>query len=82
MYCNSMNENDRIADLTVEELRTLIRQTVQEAMAEVLIEFSLAAEYDAELAYQAEMTDLLRSSLQERHPGLMPVVNGVSVFDD
>lgn len=64
----SMDIYQRIADLTVEEFQALIRQTVQEAMAEVMVEFSAAAERDAELTYQAEMTDLLRSSLHDEFP--------------
>jgi histone H3/H4 len=75
-----MNEQQAIAELTVAELRRLIRETVQEAMAEILVELSVAAEHDAELTYQAEITDLLRASLQERLAGtasmeLMPLVD-------
>lgn len=60
-----MNENDRVSDLTVKQLRALIRETVQEAVAEVLLEFSIAAQYEADLIYQAEMVDWLRTSLEE-----------------
>lgn len=55
----------RISELTVDELVALIRKTVQEAMVEVLIEFSVAAQHDADVVYQAEMTDMLRAALQK-----------------
>ena len=61
-----MSDHERIADLSVEEFKTLIRRTVQEAMVEVMVEFSVAAERDAELEFQAEVTDLLRSTLHDR----------------
>ena len=64
-----MNDNTLISELTVGEFTNLLRKTVQQAMSEVLIEFSLAAEQDAEMIYQAEMNDLLRASLSERLPG-------------
>jgi len=54
-----------LSDLTITELQTLIRQTVQDAVIEVLVEFSLAMQHDADVAYQAEMTDLLRTTLQQ-----------------
>jgi hypothetical protein len=66
----SYDDFDRLDQLTVGQLKAIIRQTVQEAFAEVLMEFTIAAEYDAELAYQAEVTELLRQSLQERLAGV------------
>jgi Asp-tRNA(Asn)/Glu-tRNA(Gln) amidotransferase B subunit len=54
-------DDPRIADLTVSQLQQLIRQTVQEAVAEVLIEFSIAAEADARITEEAEMLDYLRT---------------------
>jgi len=65
-----------------EELKTLIRQTVQEATAEVLIEFSMVAERDAELLIKAEITDLLRNSLDDGSPGVPTAVGGLSHSDD
>jgi len=61
-----MNPSERLADLMVEELKTLIRQTVQEAVADVIVEFAIVAERDAELMAQAELTGLLRDSLHSR----------------
>lgn len=61
-----MNDK-RVSDLTITELKSLIRATVQEAVAEVLIEFAAAAEIEAKITQDAEITDLLRASLQNRH---------------
>ena len=77
-----MKPEERIADLTVEQLTLLIRRTVQEARSEVLLEFSLAAKHDADLCYEAEMTDLLRSAMQDRLVGRFPVLDGAPPFDD
>jgi recombinational DNA repair protein RecR len=54
----------KISELTVSQLQQLIRSTVQEAVAEVIIEFNAAAEYEERLQYEAEMTDFLQHSLQ------------------
>lgn len=56
----------RVADLTVDELQRMIRETVQQAVAEVMIEFAVTAQFDEQLAYEAEMNDLLRASLQRQ----------------
>ena len=77
-----MNEQGRIADLTVEELKSLIRQIVQEAVAEVMVEFSIAAERDAELTFQAEVAELLRSSLNDGLPGALSPIGNIPRFDD
>lgn len=57
----SETDDPKIADLTVSQLQELIRQTVQEAVAEVLIEFSIAAEADARITEEADMMDYLRT---------------------
>lgn len=54
----------KIADLTVSQFQKLIRETVQEAVAEVMIEFSIAAEMDERVEYEAELTDYLRNSMK------------------
>lgn len=59
-------ESQLVASLTVEELQDLIRQTVQQAVSEVMIEMAAAAEMDAKLTYEAEMVDYLRATLQGR----------------
>ncbi len=59
----------RMSDLTIGELKQLIRATVQEAVAEVLIEFATAAEIEAKISQDAEITDFLRANLQNRQRG-------------
>ena len=71
-----------IADLTIEEFKKLIRQVVQEAMAEVMVEFSVAMAQDANLAVQAEITDWLRSSLHSELMGTRAPVGNLWHSDD
>lgn len=59
-----MKKDPKISELTVSQLKHLIRKTVQEAVAEVIIEFSVAAEMDAQITYEAEMAEYLRSIMQ------------------
>ena len=54
----------KISELTVSQLQKLIRETVQEAVAEVIIEFSAVAEAEEQLRYEAEMADYLRHTMQ------------------
>lgn len=54
----------KVSELTVSQLRNLIKATVQEAMVEVLIELNTVAEAEADLLAEAEMADYLRSSMQ------------------
>jgi hypothetical protein len=70
-----------ISDLTVGELQSLIKKTVQEAMAEVLIEFTIAAELDAEVTYRAEMADCLRSHLQDKPFGFLEFEDALELDD-
>ncbi|MCU0514025.1 MAG: hypothetical protein MUE40_15825 [Anaerolineae bacterium] len=71
----------RVSDLTVTQLQKIIRETVQEAVAEVMIEFSIAAEMDQHLAYEAEMSDYLRHSLQQSG-AILPDLPGSHRADD
>ncbi len=57
-------KDPKISDLTVSQFKRLIRETVQETVAEVIIEFNAAAEMEAQLNYEAELTEYLRHSLQ------------------
>jgi L-aminopeptidase/D-esterase-like protein len=54
----------KISELTVSELQKLIRQTVQEAVAEVMIEFNMMAQAEERLELEAAMTDYLRNTIQ------------------
>lgn len=63
-----MNHSDpKISELTVSQLQRLIRETVQEAVAEVIIEFSAVAEAEEQLRMEAEMADYFRSTMQGLH---------------
>jgi len=57
-------DNRKISDLTVDELQHLIKKTVQKSVAEVMIEFVMVADLEAQVAYEAEMTDIVRNELQ------------------
>jgi arginine deiminase len=74
-----MMDDIRISDLTVHELRQLIRETVQEAVAEVLIEFQAVARAEEQLQFEAEMTEYLRNTMQELSP---TDTDGPSPLDD
>jgi len=77
-----MNDHTRITDLTVGELKKIIYSLVQESVTEVLLEFSIAAQHDADLMYQAEMNDLLRTSIQERLHGVVGFRDAEPAYDD
>ncbi|GAB1420399.1 hypothetical protein MASR2M15_04970 [Anaerolineales bacterium] len=63
----------KVSDLTVEELKQIIRETVQSSVAEVMIEFALASRIDEQLLLDAEMADYLRDTLHRRgHSSTMP----------
>lgn len=57
-------DNRKIAELTVSELEDIIKRTVKKSVAEVMIEFAVAADIEAQIAYEAEMNDILRSEMQ------------------
>ena len=53
-----------IAELTVTELEDLIKRTVKHSVAEVMIEFAIEADVEAQMVYEAEINDMLRSEMQ------------------
>lgn len=64
-----MSSHDpKISELTVSELQMLIRQTVQEAVAEVIIELNVMAEAEEQLQLEAEMNAYLRASMHNAAP--------------
>jgi L-aminopeptidase/D-esterase-like protein len=70
----------KVSDLTVSQLQRLIRETVQEAVAEVIIEFNAIAEADEQLRMEAELAEYLRASMQgQSHSSLL---NSSSRVDD
>lgn len=54
----------KISDLTVSQLQQLIRETVQEAVAEVLIEFNAMAQAEEQIRLEAELAEYLRNNMQ------------------
>ena len=59
-----MIDNQKISELTVGELQDLIKSTVQKSVAEVMIEFAMVADIEAQIAYEAEMNDLVRREMK------------------
>jgi len=59
-----MGNDPKISELTISQLQQIIHKTVQEAVAEVIIEFSAVAEAEEQIRYEAEMTDYLRATMQ------------------
>ena len=53
-----------IAELTVSELEDLIKRTVKDSVAEVMLEFAIEADVEARMVYEAEINDMLRSEMQ------------------
>ena len=53
-----------IAELTVNELEDLIKRTVKTSVAEVMIEFAMEADVEAQMVYEAEINDMLRHEMQ------------------
>ena len=59
-----MIKDPKISDLTVSQLRRLIRETVQEAVAEVIIEINAIAQAEDEIESNAEIAEFLRETMQ------------------
>ncbi len=57
-------DNRPIATLTVSELEEIIGRAVKKSVAEVMIEFAMEADVEAQVAYQAEMNAMLRQEMQ------------------
>lgn len=53
-----------IAELTVSELEDLIKRTVKNSVAEVMLEFAMEADIEAQMVYEAEINDMLRHEIQ------------------
>ena len=73
--------NKTISELTVGELQSLIKKTVQESVAEVLMEFSIAAELDAALTYEAEMNECVRAFMQDRPASMLDYETALELDD-
>jgi hypothetical protein len=57
-------DNRRISELTVSELEEIIRRTVKNSVAEVMLEFAMEVDVEAQVAYEAEINDMLRQEMQ------------------
>jgi len=75
-------DNRSIAELTVLELEELIRRTVKNSVAEVMLEFALEADVEAQIAYEAEINDMLRQEIQSGRPIGELELAGASHVDD
>ena len=56
----------KVSDLTVSQLQQLIRETVQEAVAEVFIEFNAVAQAEEQMLLEAELAEYMRSNMQSQ----------------
>jgi transglutaminase/protease-like cytokinesis protein 3 len=63
-------KDPKISDLTVSQFQRLIRKTVQQAVAEVIMEMSMVSQMDDndQIEYEAELTDYIRNSLNTNTP--------------
>ncbi len=57
-------DNRAIAELTVNELEELIKRTVKDSVAEVMLEFAMEADVEAQMVYEAEINDMLRGEMK------------------
>lgn len=57
-------DNRAIAELTVAELEDLIKRTVKDSVAEVMLEFAMEADVEAQMVYEAEINDMLRGEMK------------------
>jgi len=75
-------DNRKIVELTVGELEEIISRTVKKSVAEVMIEFAMEADVEAQVAYEAEINDLLRQEMQTVGGGLEPALATATKVDD
>lgn len=56
----------RVTDLTVDQLQRLIKKTVQESVAEVMLEFLMTAQIEGEIALEAELVEAVHGARQRK----------------
>lgn len=61
-------KDTKISELTVGQLQRLIKRTVQQAVAEVMIEVMTIGKIEDEAQYEAELTEYVRRSLHNTRP--------------
>ena len=76
-----MIDNRKISELTVGELQDLIKSTVQKSVTEVMIEFAMVADIEAQIAYEAEMNDLVRREMKSYGMSPLKLTNTKQVDD-
>ena len=64
LLCPHDMDNRAIAELTVNELEELIKRTVKDSVAEVMLEFAMEADVEAQMVYEAEINDMLRGEMK------------------
>ena len=75
-------DNRKIAELSVAELEEIISRAVHKSVAEVMIEFAMEADVEAQVAYEAEMNDLLRQEMQTAGALFEAELAGATKADD
>ena len=75
-------DNRPIAELTVDELQELIRRTVKKSVAEVMMEFAIEADVEAQVVYEAELNDLLRGEIRSGSKALALELAAPTKADD
>ncbi len=60
-----------IAELSISELEELIKRAVKDSVAEVMLEFAIEADVEANVVYEAEINDMLRAEMKN-YGGLYP----------
>ena len=71
-----------IGELTVTELEEIIRRTVKTSVAEVMLEFALEADVEAQAAYEAEINEMLRHELQSCNTAGQLALSAAGKVDD
>ena len=56
-------DNRPISELTVSELEELIKSTVKKSVADAMLDFAMEADVEAQIAYEAEVNDMLRKEI-------------------
>lgn len=75
-------DNRIIVELTVSELEELISRAVKKSVAEVMIEFAMEADVEAQVAYEAEINDMMRQELQTASTVADADLVGATKLDD
>ncbi len=72
----------KIVEMSVGELEEIISRTVKKSVAEVMIEFALEADVEAQVACEAEINDLLRQEMRGAGTLFDAALAGATKADD